>query len=78
MKMAKINQIRAGSILSYLQLVTNIIIQLAYTPIMIRLLGASEYGLYNTVSSTISMLGILSAGFNACYIRYYSIYKIPN
>lgn len=53
----------------------NVIIQLVYTPVMIRLLGQNEYGLYNTVASTISMLSILSLGFNSGYIRYYSIYK---
>lgn len=72
--MAK-NQLKAGSILSYLQMALNVIIQLVYTPVMIRLPGQSEYGLYNTVSSTISMLSVLSLGFNSGYIRYYSIYK---
>lgn len=52
----------------------NIIIQLIYTPIMIRLLGKNEYGLYQTVASTISMLSLLSLGFNSGYIRYYAIY----
>ncbi len=42
---------------------------------MIRLLGPSEYGLYNTVASTISMLSLLSLGFNAGYVRYYTKYK---
>lgn len=42
---------------------------------MIHLLGQSEYGLYNTVSSAISMLSVLSLGFNSGYIRYYAIYK---
>ena len=69
------NQIKIGSLLSYFQLVIGVIIQLVYTPIMIRFLGQSEYGLYNTVASTISMLSILSLGFNSGYIRYYSIYK---
>lgn len=72
------NQIKIGTIISYFQMGLSIIIQLVYTPVMIRLLGSSEYGLYNTVSSTISMLGILSLGFNAGYIRYYSIYKKNN
>lgn len=69
------NQIKIGSLLSYFQIVIGVIIQLVYTPIMIRFLGQSEYGLYNTVASTISMLSILSLGFNSGYIRYYSIYK---
>lgn len=71
----KINQLKAGALISYIQMAVQIIIGLAYTPIMIRLLGQSEYGLYNTVSSTISMLTVLRLGFNNSYIRYYSIYK---
>ncbi len=71
----KANQLKAGAIISYLQMGVQIIIGLAYTPIMIRLLGQSEYGLYNTVASTISMLSVLRLGFNNSYIRYYSIYK---
>ena len=69
------NQLKWGALLSYIQMALGIIVGLAYTPIMIRLLGKSEYGLYNTVSSTIAMLSILSLGFNSSYIRYYSKYK---
>ena len=72
------NQLKAGAIISYLQMGLNIVIGLVYTPIMIRLLGQSEYGLYNTVASTVSMLSILRMGFNNSYIRYYSIYKRRN
>lgn len=72
---SKVNQLKAGTIISYFQMSIQILIGLAYTPIMIRLLGKSEYGLYNTVSSTIAMLSVLRLGFNNSYIRYYSIYK---
>lgn len=68
-------QLKWGSVLSYLQMGLSIIIGILYTPFMIRTLGQSEYGLYNTVSSTISMLSILSLGFNSSYVRYYSKYK---
>ncbi len=74
----KVNQLKAGMILSYLQIFLKIAVQLLYTPLMIKLLGANEYGLYNTVSSTIAMLGMLNLGFNASYIRYYSKYKKDN
>lgn len=74
----KINQLKIGTILSYLQMALAIIIGLVYTPIMLDLLGQSEYGLYNTVSSTISMLSILSLGFNSSYVRYHSKYKKEN
>lgn len=73
--MNKNNQLKTGSILSYLQMALSVIIQLVYTPVMIRLLGKHEYGLYQTVASTISMLSILSLGFNSGYIKYFSIYK---
>ena len=68
-------QIKIGAVLSYLQMGLGIVVSLLYTPLMIRTLGASEYGLYNTVSSTISMLAVLNLGFNSSYIRYYSKYK---
>lgn len=77
-KKTKINQLKAGAIISYLQMAIRILIGLVYTPVMIRLLGQSEYGLYNTVASTISMLSVLRLGFNNSYIRYYSIYKKRN
>lgn len=71
-------QIKIGAILSYAQVVVNIIITLLYTPIMIKFLGDSEYGLYNTIISMISMLSVLNLGFNSCYIRYYSQYKVQD
>lgn len=74
----KSKQIIGGTLLSYLQMGLGAIVNLIYTPVMIRLLGQSEYGLYNTVASTISMLSILSFGFNSSYIRYYSRYKKNN
>ena len=69
------NQIKAGTVLSYLQIALSVIIGLVYTPIMLRLLGKTEYGLYNSVASLTAMLSVLSLGFNTCYIRYYSKYK---
>lgn len=71
----KKSQIKAGSILSYVQIAANILIQLLYTPVMLRILGENEYGLYQTVASTISMLSILNLGFNSGYVRYYALYK---
>lgn len=68
-------QIRWGIVLQYLQMGLNILINLIYTPIMIRILGDNEYGIYNLTSSIISYLSLLSLGFGAGYIRYYSKYK---
>jgi len=74
----RVNQLKVGSILSYLQIFLGLIINLVYTPILIRFLGQSEYGLYTTVASTISMLNILNLGLNSSYIRFFSKYKSVN
>ena len=74
----KDKQIKFGIVLQYLQMGLNIIINLVYTPIMIRILGNSEYGIYQLVSSIISYLNLLSLGFGASYIRFYSRYKAVN
>ncbi len=76
--MKKLNEMRGGSVLSYIQIALNIVVGLVYTPIMIRYLGKSEYGLYNTVASVISIISLISLGFNSGYIKYYSIYKERN
>ncbi len=59
-------------------MVCSILITLFYTPVMIRLMGNSEYGLYNTVSSLISIIALLNLGFGSSYIRYYSDLKSKN
>lgn len=74
----KVNQLKIGTILSYAQMLLSVIIGLIQSPLVIRALGQSEYGLYNTIVSTLSMLSILSLGFNSSYIRYYAKYKKEN
>ena len=70
------NQLKAGAILSYLSMGLGYLISIVYTPIMLRLLGQSEYGLYNLVASVVSYLGVLNFGFGSAYMRYYSKYKV--
>lgn len=74
----KVNQLKIGVILSYLSKMITIVIGLVYTPLMIRLLGQSEYGLYNIAASVISYLGVLNLGFGSAYMRFYSRYKVAN
>lgn len=45
---------------------------------MLRLLGQSEYGLYQLVYSVVSYLSLLSFGFTASYMRFYSRAKVQN
>ena len=72
----KVNQLKAGAALSYVTMALGYVISIIYTPIMLRLLGQSEYGLYNLVASVVSYLGLLSFGFGSAYIRYYSRYEV--
>lgn len=72
----KSNQLKAGAALSYISMVVGYIVSIIYTPIMIRLLGQSEFGLYNLVASVVAYLGVLNFGFGSAYMRYYSRYKV--
>lgn len=72
------SQRKAGVILSYASQIIHILSGLIYTPIMLRLLGQSEYGLYQLVYSVVSYLSLLSFGFTASYMRFYSRAKAKN
>ena len=72
----KINQLKAGAALSYISMGLGYLVSIIYTPIMLRLLGQSEYGLYNLVASVVAYLGVLNFGFGSAYMRYYSRYKV--
>ena len=73
-----INQRKAGVILSYAGEIVKILVNLVYTPIMLRLLGQSEYGFFQLVYSVVSYLSLLSLGFGSSYLRFYSRYKAQN
>lgn len=64
-----------GIVLQYIQIGLHIIINLIYTPILLNILGQSEYGLYNLCVSVIAYLNIFSLGFNSGYLRFASKYK---
>ena len=72
------SQHKAGVVLSYLSEIVKILSALLYTPIMLRLLGQSEYGLYQLIHSFVAYLSLLSLGFTASYVRFYSGFKAQN
>lgn len=74
----KRNQIKSGIILSYISKIIQVVVGILYTPIMIRLLGQSEYGLYNIAASIVAYLGLLNLGFGSAYMRFYSRYKVED
>ena len=78
MRYNKSKQIKLGILLQYIQMGLNIIINLIYTPAMLRILGPTEYGIYGVAGSVISYLNLLTLGFGASYIRFYSRLKKEN
>ena len=70
------DQKKAGVLLSYGQTVLSTVISLVYTPVMLRLLGTSEYGTYTLVSGFISNLSLMSFGLGSAYVRYYARAKV--
>ena len=72
------SQLRAGVFISYINLGLSCIIPLLYTPIMLRMLGQAEYGLYALAHSVISYLTLLTFGFGSTIIRYISKYRAEN
>lgn len=67
-----LNQLKWGVLLSYLSTGLGVLVTLVYTPLMLRLLGQSEWGLYSLAASVIGYLPLLSFGFGAAYVRYHT------
>lgn len=72
------NQRKAGALLSYIYLGLTLAVGIFYTPILLKLLGDSEYGVYSVANSAIAFLAILDLGFNQTMIRYVAQCKAKN
>lgn len=71
----KVNQLRAGVVMTYVNIGLGSLIPFAYTPIMLRLLGQSEYGLYSLANSVVGYLSLLSFGLGSTIVRYVAKYR---
>lgn len=71
----KQNQLKTGAIISYLNLIIGNIIPFIYTPIMLRLLGQAEYGLYGIANSVMGYIGLLNFGIGGAIVRYLAKYR---
>lgn len=78
MKINSNKQLRLGAVLSYASMIIGYIVQIIYTPIMIRIIGQSQYGLYNLTNSIVSYLSLFSLGFGTAYVRFYMRHKKDN
>lgn len=64
-----------GVTLSYITTFVSLGVSLLLTPIIIRLLGQSDYGLYETIGSFVNYLSVLDLGFGAVVTRYTAKYQ---
>ena len=71
-------QRKIGAILSYVSIIVSTLVQLLYTPFLIKMLGQSEYGLYSLANSIIGYLTVLDLGFGNAIIVYTSKYRAAN
>lgn len=69
------NERKIGAILSYLSIILSTVVQLVYTPLLIKMLGQSEYGLYSLISSIIGYLTVLDLGFGNAIVVFTSKYR---
>lgn len=72
------NEIKSGVIISYIQTFLSIIISLVITPITIRSLGQSEYGIYSLVGTIIPYLTVLDLGFSNAIVRFITECRVKN
>lgn len=66
----QLSQKKGGVILSYAQMVLNVLVKFIYTPFLLRALGQNEYGLFSLVMSIVGYLAILDFGFGSAVTRY--------
>jgi len=74
--MGEKSQIKIGIVLNYINIFLGNLIPIFYTPIMLELLGKSEYGLYKLSSSVTSYLSLMSLGIGSAVTRYLIKYRL--
>ena len=65
-------ELQVAAIIGYITMAVNLLVSFVYTPILLKHLGQSEYGLYALVASVIGYLSVLDMGFGNAMIRYVS------
>lgn len=66
------NQLRVGTLLSYVKMFVNVAVGLVYVPIVLNYLSVEQYGLYQLVASLVAYLAILDFGLSGTITRFYS------
>ena len=69
------NERKIGIVISYINIILQVIINFVYVPVLLYYIGTSEYGLYQLIGSFIAYFSIMDFGLSAAVIRFYTRYK---
>lgn len=65
------SQRKAGALLGYANIVVKNLVNLVYTPMLLRFVGQADYGVYQSTYSFVFSLTLLTFGFSQAYVRFY-------
>ena len=69
------NELKIGSLISILSILLGSIIQILYTPMYMKYLGTSDYGINSLVQSIMGYVGMLNLGLGSAIVRYTIRYR---
>jgi O-antigen/teichoic acid export membrane protein len=65
------NSMKLSAIMAYANIFVSLLYNLLTTPIIIRMYGQSEYGIFSVCTSAIQYLNLFQFGFGTTYLRYF-------
>lgn len=69
------SQLKKGALLSYVTIFLTNVVGLILTPLIIRSLGNSEYGLYMLIGAFVGYISVLDFGLNNTIVRFVAKYR---
>lgn len=69
------NELKIGSVLSITILILGSLVQIIYTPMYMKYLGTSDYGIMSLARSLVNYVGILNMGIGSAILRYTVRYR---
>lgn len=69
------NQLRVGAVLSYANLFASNVLALLVTPLMLRSLGQTEFGIYSLIGAFVAYIAVLDFGLGNAVIRYVAKFR---
>ena len=69
------SELKIGSMLSVLSIILNSLISIFYTPMYMRYLGTTDYGINSLVQSIMGYIGMLNLGLGSAMVRYTVRYR---